>query len=164
MIIFIITLIVAIIISLIYILWYNNLINRIIKMTIQKYDEYNKDKKTYFCYVDDYFGFKNDIFRCIKVEGKKFTLQGKEYNIEEIKDIKYKLNTLNFNLRDKTYVKIFFNIISDSYCIDSIYLKTYYVISFVLLINIIKKNIDVINKEQLKKLIKETNDKTIKII
>lgn len=75
----------------------------------------------------------------------------------------YKLDNFNFKLRDSVYIKIMFDVISDIYKIDSLYIRTDYVISFVLMLDLIKKNVDVVNKEQVKELLKIKQDKTIKL-
>ncbi|MCI8330774.1 MAG: hypothetical protein HFE04_01585 [Bacilli bacterium] len=159
----IITIIFSGILSLLYILIKIKLNNKIYKTLKEKIEEYKQNKKVVFCYVDDEFGFKNDVYRYIEINEEHFIVRGKKYKINEIKNIKYKLDNFNIKLRDSVYIKIMFEIISDVYKIDSMYIRTDYVISFVLLIDLIKKNNFVINKEQFKELLKIKVDKTIKL-
>lgn len=151
------------VLSLLYFLINLRLKNRIYNTLKIKYEEYKKEGRVVLCYVDDEFAFKKDPYRYIEIDGKTFIIRGKKYNIDEVKDVKYKLETFNFKLRDSVYVKIFFDIISDVYKIDSLYIRTDYVVTFVLMIYLIKKNTLVINKEQVKELLKVKHDKTIKI-
>lgn len=151
------------ILSILYLLIAFRLKSKICKTLLKKIDEYKANNKVVFCYVDDEFGFKNDIFRYIEIDGDNFLIHGKRYNINEIKDIKYKLETFNFKFRDAVYVKISFDVISDIYKIDSMYIRTDYVVSFVLLVYLIKKNTLVVNKEQVKELLNIMSDKSIKL-
>lgn len=151
------------ILSLFYFLIMLRLKNKIYKTLEKKMQEYIQNKRTVFCYVDDEFAFKNDVYRYIEIDNDTFIVRGKKYKINEILDIKYKLDNFNFKLRDSVYIKIMFNTISDIYKIDSLYIRTDYAISFVLLIELIRKNNFVINKEQVKELLEIKKDKTIKL-
>ncbi len=163
MVIFISLVILLGVLSLLYFLVMLRLKNRIYNTLINKMSEYKENGRVVFCYVDDEFGFKNDVYRYIEVSGDMFIVRGKKYNISEVKDVMYKLDNFNFKLRDSVYIKIMFDVISDIYKIDSLYIRTDYVISFVLMLDLIKKNVDVVNKEQVKELLKIKQDKTIKL-
>ncbi len=163
MVIFISLVILLGVLSLLYFLVMLRLKNRIYNTLINKMSEYKENGRVVFCYVDDEFGFKNDVYRYIEVSGDMFIVRGKKYYISEVKDIMYKLDNFNFKLRDSVYIKIMFGVISDIYKIDSLYIRTDYVISFVLMLDLIKKNVDVVNKEQVKELLKIKQDKTIKL-
>lgn len=139
MVIFISLVILLGVLSLLYFLVMLRLKNRIYNTLINKMSEYKENGRVVFCYVDDEFGFKNDVYRYIEVSGDMFIVRGKKYNISEVKDVMYKLDNFNFKLRDSVYIKIMFDVISDIYKIDSLYIRTDYVISFVLMLDLIKK-------------------------
>ena len=100
------------VLSLLYFLILLRFKNKVYNTLVEKYQEYKDKGRVVLCYVDDEFDFKKDPFIYIEIEGDTFIVRGKKYNISEVKDVKYKFDDFNFNLRDTVYVKIFFDIIN----------------------------------------------------
>lgn len=124
--------------------WERKYKNKCIEASLKKYEQYLKQKYTYFCYNDDDFIFAVQPKNGITIKDGIIKYNTVSISIDSIKEIKYdyKIHKLSINTTDDIKVNIYLKngevvnfIVKDA-------IEIWYKLSFVLVVSMIINNYD----------------------